>query len=102
MGTVGIAFGSPTAGTGFDVSQTVSQIVANLQNVETPWQNQLTSLQSQDAVVSNLGSLYSNLSNDMSQLTDFSGVLAQKTGSSSNTNVLELTAASNTATAGTH
>ena len=102
MGTVGLDFGTPTSGAGFNVSQTVSQIVANLQNVETPWQNQLTSLQSQDAVVSNLGSLYSNLSNDMSQLTDFSGVLAQKTGSSSNTNVLELTAASNTATAGTH
>ena len=102
MGTVGLDFGAPTSGAGFNVSQTVSEIVANLQNVETPWQNQLTSLHSQDAAISNLGSLYSNLSNDMSQLTDFSGILAQKTGSSSNTNVLELTAASSTATAGTH
>jgi flagellar hook-associated protein 2 len=102
MGTVGLNFGTPTSGAGFNVSQTVSEIVANLQNVETPWQNQLTSLHSQDAVISSLGALYSSLSNDLSQLTDFSGVLAQKTGSSSNTNVLELTAASNTATAGTH
>jgi flagellar hook-associated protein 2 len=102
MGTVGLDFGTPTSGAGFNVSQTVSEIVANLQNVETPWRNQLTSLHSQDAAISNLGSLYSNLSNDMSQLTDFSGILAQKTGSSSNTNVLELTAASSTATAGTH
>ncbi len=102
MGTVGLSFGSPTSGAGFDVSATVSQIVANLQAVETPWQNQLTSLESQDAVISNLGTLFSNLSNDMSQLTDFNGILAQKEGSSSNTNVLELTAASSSATAGTH
>jgi len=102
MGTVGLSFGSPTSGAGFDVSSTVSQIVANLQNVETPWKNQLSSLQSQDAVISNLGSLFSNLSNDLSQLTDFQGILAQKLGSSSNTNVLQLTSASSSATAGTH
>lgn len=102
MGTVGLSFGSPTSGTGFDVSSTVSQIVANLQNVETPWKNQLTTLESQDAVISNLGSLFSNLSNDLSQLTDFQGILAQKVGSSSDTNVLELTAATSSASAGTH
>ncbi len=102
MGTVGLSFGSPTSGTGFNVSQTVASIVSNLQNVETPWQNQLSSLESQDSVISNLGTLFSNLSNDMSQLTDFEGVLAQKTGSSSDNNVLELTAASASATAGTH
>jgi flagellar hook-associated protein 2 len=102
MGTVGLNFGSPTSGTGFDVSSTVSQIVANLQNVETPWKTQLSTLESQDTVISNLGTLFSNLSNDLSQLTDFQGILAQKTGSSSNTNVLELTSASSSATAGTH
>jgi flagellar hook-associated protein 2 len=102
MGTVGLSFGSPTSGTGFDVSATVSEIVANLQNVETPWKTQLSSLESQDTVISNLGSLMSNLSNDVSSLTDFDGILAQKTGSSSNTNVLELTSASSSATAGTH
>jgi flagellar hook-associated protein 2 len=102
MGTVGLSFGSPTSGAGFDVSATVSQIVANLQGVETPWKSQLTSLESQDTAISSLGALFSNLSNDMSQLTDFNGILAQKTGSSSNTNVLELTSASSTASAGTH
>lgn len=102
MGTVGLSFGSPTSGAGFDVSSTVAQIVGNLQNVETPWKNQLTSLESQDTVLSSLGTLFSNLSNDMSSLTDFTGVLAQKTGSSSDTNVLELTAASSSATAGSH
>src|ERR1039458_2468015 len=102
MGTVGLSFGSPTSGAGFDVSSTVAQIVGNLQNVETPWKNQLTKLQSQDTAISSLGTLISNLSNDMSSLTNFKGILAQKTGSSSDTNVLTLTSADSTAVAGTH
>ncbi|HEY2860854.1 MAG TPA: flagellar filament capping protein FliD, partial [Terracidiphilus sp.] len=102
MGTVGLSFGSPTSGTGFDVSATVSTIVANLQKVETPWKTQLSSLESQDTALSSLGTLLANLSTDLSQLTDFTGVLAQKTGSSSDTNVLQLTSASSGAMAGTH
>jgi len=102
MGTVGLNFGSPTSGTGFDVSATVASIVGNLQNVETPWKNQLTSLQSQDTAISSMGTLMSNLSSDMSSLTDFTGVMAQKMGSSSDTNVLTLTAADSTANAGTY
>jgi flagellar hook-associated protein 2 len=102
MGTVGLSFGSPTSGTGFDVSTTVSAIVANLQNVETPWNNQLSSLESQDTVLSSLGTLYSNLTNDISALTDFTGVLSLKEGSSSNNDILELTAADSTAAAGTY
>jgi flagellar hook-associated protein 2 len=102
MGTVGISFGSPTAGTGFDVSTTVSQIVANLQSVETPWKTQLAELTSQDTVISSLGTLLSTLSTDAGDFTDFQGVLATKQGSSSDTNVLQLTDASPEATAGTH
>jgi len=102
MGTVGLSFGSPTSGTGFDVSTTVSSIVANLQNVETPWKTQLTSLESQDTAISSLGTLFSNLSNDLSSLTDFQGIMSEKTGSSSDTNVLTLTSADTTAIAGTH
>ena len=102
MGTVGISFGSPTSGAGFDVSSTVAQIVGNLQKVETPWNTQLTALQAQDATISSLGTLFSNLSNDMSSLTDLEGILSEKTGSSSDTNVLSLTAATSSALAGTH
>jgi flagellar hook-associated protein 2 len=102
MGTVGLSFGSPTSGAGFDVSTTVAQIVSNLQNVETPWKNQLTQLQSQDSAISNLGTLLSTLSNDVGSLTNLTGILAQKTGSSSDTNVLTLTAATSAAAAGTH
>ncbi len=102
MGSVGLSFGSPTSGAGFDVSATVSAIMANLKNVETPWKTQLTTLQSQDTSISSMGTLLSNLTNDMSQLTDFTGILAQKTGSSSNSNILQLTAATSAATAGAH
>ncbi|MFY9855750.1 MAG: flagellar filament capping protein FliD, partial [Terracidiphilus sp.] len=102
MGTVGLSFGSPTSGTGFNVSSTVSEIVGNLQNVETPWKTQLTTLESQDTAISSLGTLFSNLSNDMSSLTDADGILAEKTGSSSDTNVLTLTGANSSAVAGTY
>ena len=102
MGTVGLSFGSATSGQGFNVSATVAEIVGNLQNVETPWKNQLTQLQSQDTAISSLGTLLSSLSNDMSSLTNPTGILAQKTGSSSDTNVLTLTAATSAAVAGTH
>ena len=102
MGTVGLSFGTPTVGTGFNVSSTVAEIVGNLQNVETPWKTQLTKMQSQDTAISSLGTLLSNLSNDMSSLTNLTGILAEKTGSSSDTNVLTLTGATSAAVAGTH
>ena len=102
MGTVGLSFGSPTSGAGFDVSSTVAQIVGNLRNVETPWNTQLTTLHSQDTTISSLGTLYSSLSNDLSALTELNGIMSQKTGSSSDTNVLTLTAANASAVAGTH
>jgi len=102
MGTVGLNFGSPTSGAGFDVSSTVSEIVANLQKVETPWKNQLSSLASQDTAISSLGTLFSSLSTDIGALTNFQGVMAQKEGSSSNTSVLELMNASSSAAAGAY
>jgi flagellar hook-associated protein 2 len=102
MSVVGLSFGSPTSGEGFDVSATVSQIVANLENVETPWKTQLATLESEDTVISSLGTLLSTLSTDMTSLTDATGVLSEKEGSTSNSTVLELTAASSSAVAGTH
>lgn len=102
MGTVGLNFGSATSGQGFDVTSTVNQIVTNLQAVETPWKTQLTALQSKDTTLSSLGAQISTLSTDLQNLTDFSGTMAYKTGSSSDTNVLTLSSASAIAVAGTH
>lgn len=102
MGTVGISFGSPTSGQGFNVSDTIKQIVTNLQAVETPWNNQLSELHAQDTAISSIGSDLNTLSNVLISLTDFDGVLSEKEGSSSNESVLELTSASTNAVAGSH
>ncbi len=102
MGNVGISFGSPTSGQGFDVSSTVSQIVGNLRAIETPWKNQLTSLQAQDTALTSIGTDLSSLSTALQSLTDFEGVLSEKEGSSSDTSVLELTGATSSAVAGSH
>jgi flagellar hook-associated protein 2 len=102
MGSVGLSFGSPTSGQGFDVTTTVSSIVSGLQAVETPWKNQLTSLQSQDTALTSIGTDLSSLSTAAQSLTDFEGVLTAKQGSSSDTDVLSLTSAGTTAVAGSH
>jgi flagellar hook-associated protein 2 len=82
MGTVGLNFGSPTSGAGFNVSSTVAEIIGNLQNVETLWKTQLTTLQSQDTAISSLGISVNNdgsLTFDAGSLdsvlnSDYSGV----------------------------
>jgi flagellar hook-associated protein 2 len=102
MGTVGINFGSATSGQGFDVASTVTQILASAQAIETPWKNQLTALQAQDTVLSTLGTDLATLTTSLQALTDFSGVFSEKQGSSSNTNVLSLSSASTSASAGSH
>ena len=102
MGTVGLSFGSATSGTGFDVASTVTSILAIESAIESPWKAQLTGLQAKDTALSGLGTSLSTLSTAVSALTNFDGVLAQKQGSSSNTNALTLSAASSSAVAGSH
>jgi flagellar hook-associated protein 2 len=102
MGTVGINFGSATSGTGFDVTTTVSNIVAKLKSIETPWNNQLTSLKDQDTAFTSIGTDLSALSSSLQALTDFQGVMASKLGSSSDPNILSLSSAGPTAVAGSH
>lgn len=102
MGAVGLNFGSATSGKGFDVTSTVNQIVTNLQAVEAPWKTQLTTLTSKDTALTDLGTKLSALSTDLQNLTDFSGTMAYKVGSSSDTNVLALSSASALSVAGTH
>ena len=102
MGTVGLNFGSVNSGSGFDVTSTVNQILAIEQAIETPWKTQLTNLQAQDTALSSFGTHLATLSSSLQSLTDFSGVFASKQGSSSDTNVVALTSASNLATAGSH
>lgn len=102
MGTVGINFGSASGGTGFDVAATVASVLGLSSAVETPWKNQITRLQAQDAAFTSLGTDLSALSTALSSLTNFDGVLSNKQGSSSNSNVLTLGSAGSTAVAGSH
>ncbi len=102
MGAVGINFGAAASGTGFDVTTTVASIVANLQQVETPWNTQLTSLKADDTALTSIGTDLGSLSTSLQALTDFEGVMAEKEGSSSDTDVLTLTSAGATASAGSH
>jgi flagellar hook-associated protein 2 len=102
MSTVGINFGSATGGQGFDVTSTVTSILAPQQAIETPWKTQLTALQAQDTVFTQLGTDLSTLTTDLQNLTDLNGPFSEKQGSSSNTDVLSLTSADTTAVAGSH
>ncbi len=102
MATVGINFGSATSGAGFNVTTTVSSILAIESSVETPWKANLTHLQAQDTALSQLGTSLSSLSSALGALTSFDGVLAAKQGSSSDSNLLALTGASPQAVAGSH
>lgn len=102
MSTVGINFGSATSGQGFNVATTVASITGLTSAIETPWKNQLTQIASQNTALTTIGTDLSSLSTAISALTDFTGVTAVKQGSSSDTNVLTLTAADATATAGSH
>ena len=102
MGTVGINFGSATSGQGFDVASTVTQIQASEQAIETPWKTQLTALQAQDTVLSTLGTDLGTLTTSLQALTDFDGVFSEKQGSSSKTDLLTLSSASLSASAGSH
>jgi flagellar hook-associated protein 2 len=102
MGAVGINFGAATSGTGFDVTTTVASIVDNLKAVETPWTTQLTTLKSEDTAFTSIGTDLATLSTSVRALTDFEGVMAEKEGSSSDTNILTLSSASSTAVAGSH
>jgi flagellar hook-associated protein 2 len=102
MGSVGLSFGSPTSGEGFDVSATVDKIVTNLQAVETPWKNQLTTLGAQDTALTSMGTDLSSLATALQTLTDFQGTFSGKEGSSSDNSVLALMNATSAAAAGSH
>ncbi len=102
MGTVGLSFGSPTSGQGFDVASTVAAIQAEASAIENPWNSQLSDLQAQDSVFSTIGTDLSTLTTSIQALTDFTGVFSEKEGSSSDPNTVDLSSAAATATPGSH
>jgi flagellar hook-associated protein 2 len=102
MATVGLNFGSPTGGQGFDVTTTVNSILGIQSAIEAPWKAQIASLQAQDTQLTSLGTDLASLASALSPLTDFEGLFSAKQGSSSNPDVLTLTSAGTSAVAGSH
>lgn len=102
MSVVGINFGSATSGDGFDVTSTVNSIMTNMRAPETAWATRTTALQSQDAVLSTLGTDMSALASALATLTSFDGAFAQKEGATSDSSIVSLTDATFMSSAGTH
>jgi len=100
--SVGINFGSATSGAGFDVTSTVSSIMAIQRKPEAAWATQTATLQAKDTALTSLGSSLSALSSSLSSLTSFDGVFAGKQGATSDTNSVVLTNVGSTAAIGSH
>ena len=84
MGAVGINFGAATSGAGFDVTTTVASIVANLQQVESPWNTQLTAanaaniLTTVTAAVADVAYQRGTVGADINELTSASNVASSE------------------------
>lgn len=76
--------------------------MTNMRAPETAWATRTTTLQSQDTVLSTLGTDMSALSAALYTLTSFDGSFAQKEGATSDSSTVALTDATSAAAAGTH
>lgn len=87
------------SGQGFNVQDMVNQILDSKRGQETQWKNQQTTLQNQSTALNQLETQVASLYTDSCSLSDFSGVLANKTASCSDPGVLVATATSAAETA---
>ncbi|HLI35557.1 MAG TPA: flagellar filament capping protein FliD [Terriglobia bacterium] len=96
LNTAGLGLGS-----GLNVQQTVSQLVAAAQQSEAPLLQEQQLYTSQTSALNNINTLLGNLQTAVSALQDPLGALSAETATSSNTSVLTATAGSG-ATTGSH
>jgi len=89
------------SGQGLDVSSVVQQIINSQSGPLTVWQNQNTTLATQDGVLEGVENDLTALQNTVSALADPAGALTAQAATSSNTAILTATAQSN-AIAGNH
>ncbi len=87
------------SGQGFNVQTMVSQVLDSERGQETQWKSEQTTLQGQSTALNQLESQIATLYTDANNLSDFSGVMASKTASSSQPGVVVATATSAAATA---
>ncbi len=88
------------SGQGIDVSSLVQQIISNQSGELTVWENESTTLATQNGVLQSIESDLANLQTAVQALNDPNGALAAQDATSSNTGVLTATAQTN-AVAGT-
>jgi flagellar hook-associated protein 2 len=89
------------SGQGIDVSSMVSQIISEQSGQLTVWQEQQTTLATQDGLLEGEENNLTNLQTAVAALADPSGALTAQAATSSNAGVLTATA-QNSAIAGTH
>jgi flagellar hook-associated protein 2 len=89
------------SGQGLDVSSLVQQIITSQSGELTVWQNQGTTLATQDGVLEGIENDLTNLQTAIAALADPAGALTAQAATSSDTSVVTATAQSN-AVAGTH
>jgi flagellar hook-associated protein 2 len=89
------------SGQGINVSSLVQQIISSQNGELTVWENQSSTLATQNGVLEGIENDLTNLQTAVAALADPAGALASQAATSSNTAVLTATAQSN-AVAGTH
>jgi flagellar hook-associated protein 2 len=89
------------SGQGLDVSSVVQQIISSQSGPLSVWQQEDTSLATQDGVLEGIENNLTALQNAVQALADPAGALTSQAATSSDTNVLTATAQSN-AIAGSH
>jgi flagellar hook-associated protein 2 len=89
------------SGQGIDVSSLVQQIISSQGGELNVWENQSSTLATQNGVLESIESDLSNLQTAVQALADPAGALAAETATSSNTNVLTASV-QGSAVAGTH
>jgi flagellar hook-associated protein 2 len=96
-----VTAGSSSSGSGIDVTSVVNQILDAERGPETVWKSQQTSLTLQSAALTSINSSLSSLEDKVNALKDLSGVLANKSATSSQTGILTASAQSS-AVPGSH
>lgn len=86
---------------GIDVTAAVAAAVAAAREPETEWENEQTTLTSQETALGSIQTATQNLDNDLNNLNSLTGPLSQRSVTSSNSSAVTATAANGTA-AGTH
>lgn len=101
LSSLGLNSSTATSGSGIDVTAVVTQIIDSERGPEQLWQQQQTESESESSALNTMNARLTSLSDKVTALNDFFGVLASKTATSSQSNILTASA-STSATSGNH